>query len=440
MKILLCAEFFYPSVGGVQEVVKQIGLGLVRLGHDVTVATSLLEGRTESHIGGVKIVGFNVSGNLSRGLTGEINLYRSFVLDGQFDAVLIYAAQQWTLDGLLDILPQVKARKVLVPCGFSGLYLSEYQDYFKRLSIDLFHFDALVFHARTYRDYQFAAELGLQNCILIPNGASEDDFLHLPNSTLCRQSLGIQPEAFTLLTVGTLNGAKGHLEIAKAVAKLQTQRSVHVVLNGNLMPHSPSMNADRMLGVLKNFSLRNVYQHARHLAWHVLRLLKLRRTYTQELQDLVASINAGKYGGNRRASIVDLPRAKLIECFFEADLFVFASKIEYSPLVLFEAAAAGLPFLTAPVGNTVEISEWTGAGRVFAAVADSKGYMHVDTTILASEIDRLIGDEDARRAMGRSGRESWQKMFNWRVIVANYEKVLTGCSIEANLMEEHERA
>jgi glycosyltransferase involved in cell wall biosynthesis len=440
MKILLCAEFFHPSVGGVQEVIKQIGLGLVRLGHDVTVATSYLEDRTESHLGSVRIVGFRASGNLARGLTGEINLYRAFVLDGQFDAVLIYAAQQWTLDGLLDILPEINARKVLVPCGFSGLYLPEYQDYFKRLSVDLLHFDALVFHARAYRDYAFATALGLQNCILIPNGASEEDFLHVPDAKSSCQPLGIQSEAFTLLTVGTLNGAKGHLEIAKAVSKLQTQRLIHVVLNGNSMPHSPSMNTERLLGILKNLSLRNAYQHARHLAWHVLRMLKLRRTYAQELQDLVASINADKFGENRRASIVDLPRTQLVECFFKADLFVFASKIEYSPLVLFEAAAAGLPFLTTPVGNASEISGWTGAGRVCPAVIDSKGYTVVDTSVLASELDRIIEDDDARRAMGLAGRESWQRKFNWHLIVANYEKVLSGCAIEADTFKEHKSA
>lgn len=436
MRFLLCAEFFHPSVGGVQEVVKQIGLGLVRLGHEVTVATTALESRTDSQVDGVKIVSFLASGNLVRGLSGEIDRYRAFVLEGHFDAILIYAAQQWTFDGLLDILPDIKARKVLVPCGFSGFYLPEYQGYFKRLAHDLIHFDALVFHARTYRDYEFATAQGLRNCVLIPNGASEEEFLRPPDSRGCRERLGIKPEAFTLLTVGSLNGAKGHLEVAKAVSRLCTQRPVHVVLNGNAMPHTPNMNTARFLGALKNLSLRSAYQYARQLAWHGLRILNLRKAYSQELQDLVASINAGEYGPCRRASIVDLPRAELIECFFEADLFIFASKIEYSPLVLFEAAAAGLPFLTTPVGNAQEIAEWTGAGRVCPAITDQNGYIFVDTSALAAEVDRLIKDEDARGTMGQSGRESWQKRFNWRVIVANYEKVLMGCTIESDFFKE----
>ena len=432
MKFLLCAEFFHPSVGGVQEVVKQIGLGLVRLGHKVTVATTSIDNRTDHQISGVKIVSFLASGNLARGLMGEIDRYRAFVLEGDFDAILIYAAQQWTLDGLLDILPRIKARKILVPCGFSGYYLPEYQGYFTRLADDLKCFDALVFHARSYRDYEFATALELKNCVLIPNGASEEEFLYPPDSRGVRKKLDIEPEAFVLLTIGSLNGAKGHLEVAKAFSQLRTQRPLHLVLNGNAMPNSPKINTARLQAALKALSIFSFYQCVRQFAWHVLRILRLRKTYYQELQDLVASINTGKFGISRRASIVDLPRSELIECFFEADLFVFASRIEYSPLVLFEAAAAGLPFLTTPVGNAREIAEWTAAGQVCPASLDKQGYSMVDTSVLAEKIDYLIQDEDARKNMARLGRESWKEKFNWRVIIANYEKVLMGDTIESN--------
>ncbi len=52
----------------------------------------------------------------------------------------------------------------------------------------------------------------------------------------------------------------------------------------------------------------------------------------------------------------ELPRSEVVELFFAADLFIFASKVEYSPLVLFEACAAGLPFVSVPVGNAAEIA------------------------------------------------------------------------------------
>lgn len=429
MKFLLCAEFFHPSVGGVQEVIKQISLGLVGLGHEVTVATTAIGRGADLRLGDVHIAEFVVSGNLVRGLTGEIDRYRRFVCEGGFDAILIYAAQQWTLDALLDDLPDIKARKVLVPCGFSGFYLPEYQDYFRRLANDFAYIDTLVFHSRSYRDYEFAAALGLRNCVLIPNGASEDEFLAPPDSSDFRERLGIASDALMLLTVGSLNGAKGHLDVAKAVSLLHTRDSVHVVLNGNAMPHAPVRSKVHMFAAWKAFSLRSAYRYVRQILWHGLSILNIRKTYSQELEDLAASINNNEYGSGRRVSIVDLPRAELIKCFFEADLFVFASKIEYSPLVLFEAAAAGLPFLTVPVGNAREIAEWTGAGRVCPAAVDSQGYTHVDTESLAAEIDRLIEDRSGRRTMGQSGRDVWREKFTWRIIVSSYEKVLMGDKI-----------
>ncbi len=432
MKILLCAEFFHPSVGGVQEVVKQIGLGLVGLGHEIMVATTSIESRSEAEFSGMNIASFRASGNLARGLSGEIDRYQAFVREERFDAILIYAAQQWTLDALLDILPDIKARKVLVPCGFSGFYLPEYQDYFNRLKHDLTYFDALVFHTRSYRDYEFAMALGLKNCVLIPNGASEEEFLRPPDSSSWRNRFGIATDACMLMTVGSLNGAKGHLEVARAITMLRTTRSVHVVLNGNAMPHSHKANKARLLNAINNLRARNVYQYARQLAWYGLRLVGLRKTHDQELRNLVASINKGAYGPNRRVLIVDLPRPELIQCYFSADLFVFASKIEYSPLVLFEAAAAGLPFLTTPVGNAREIADWTGAGHVCPSMVDKWGYTFVDTMALAEEIDRLIEDDDTRKTMGKTGRDAWQRKFTWRAIVANYEKVLLGCTIESN--------
>ena len=55
---------------------------------------------------------------------------------------------------------------------------------------------------------------------------------------------------------------------------------------------------------------------------------------------------------------------EVVEAFFAADLFLFPSLIECSPLVLFEAAAAGTPFIATDVGNSREIAEWTGAGLI----------------------------------------------------------------------------
>jgi hypothetical protein len=74
MKILHTVEFYHPSIGGTQEVVKQISERLVKSGHDVTIATTRLPERNARDLNGVRIEEFDVSGNAVRGLSGETKL------------------------------------------------------------------------------------------------------------------------------------------------------------------------------------------------------------------------------------------------------------------------------------------------------------------------------------------------------------------------------
>ena len=70
MRILLTVEHYMPSVGGSQEVVKQIAERLVLRGHDVTVATTHLPERADTDINGVHIAPFPIAGNVVLGITG----------------------------------------------------------------------------------------------------------------------------------------------------------------------------------------------------------------------------------------------------------------------------------------------------------------------------------------------------------------------------------
>ncbi|MDN3721449.1 hypothetical protein QW131_25400 [Roseibium salinum] len=58
---------------------QQIAERLVEKGHEVTVATTKLAEREERSINGVEIVEFNVTGNLAKGLDGEVQEYQSFL-------------------------------------------------------------------------------------------------------------------------------------------------------------------------------------------------------------------------------------------------------------------------------------------------------------------------------------------------------------------------
>jgi glycosyltransferase involved in cell wall biosynthesis len=422
MKILLCAEFFYPSVGGAQEVVKQLAVRLLQRGHEITVVTSILKERQSDDYLGIKIRSFAISGNLANGLTGDMEQYRKFIKDGHFDLIFIYAAQQWTFDAIWNELPELTARKVFVPCGYSGLGNPGYQEYFQRLPRILKCFDAVIYHAYEYRDYQYAIQHQLQNSIFIPNGADEKEFSCAPNRRF-RAENNIAANALVLLTVGALNGAKGHLEVAKAFGATHFKGSATLILNGNSMP-SPDERLTSLVAKAKCLvNTRGIPGAARFVLDRVARRLGFKLDYVARLKRLTLAINDGRTGSNKNVLIVDLARSDLLTAFFEADLFVFASLIEYSPLVLYEACAAGLPFLTVPVGNAREIVEWTKGGEICPAQVDHDGFTRVEPAQLAAHIERLVNDPQRLMELGASGRAAWENRFNWNALATEYEEL-----------------
>lgn len=491
MKFLFCCEFYFPSVGGVQEVMRHIAERLVEHGHEVTVATSRLANRLVEQHNGVHIVEFGADGNLVRGMEGEIDLYRDYVRAFDGDAIMIKAAQQWTFDALWPVLDEITCRKVFIPCGFSGLYEPSYRKYFEALPDVLRKFDHLIFYADRYRDVDFARKHEILNFSILPNGASEIEFGVEPDREF-RARHGIPADSAVLLTVGSLTGMKGHRELLEAFVRLRTERRhVTFIMNGNAPPapviagkaghesggtedqynleEHPSLytrlrrlyRAQGFAGVRTRI-VRRAKHHSRRLlslkrsgrklatiwseeGWIGLRMRLLRRVGprlegTGLMRFLPASAReasnpisywraeAQDLGNDRLLLTTDFDRSELVQAYMAADLFVFASNIEYSPLVLYETAAAGTPFLSVPVGNAEEIAAWTGAGIICPAEKDERGYTRAAPPVIAAQIARLIEDPATLSALGKAGQDAWRERFTWAAITKRYEAILIGSS------------
>jgi glycosyltransferase involved in cell wall biosynthesis len=149
-----------------------------------------------------------------------------------------------------------------------------------------------------------------------------------------------------------------------------------------------------------------------------------RLTPHARVQQCVDTINS--QSAYKRARIVDLPRADLVQAYLAADLFVFASHVEYSPLVLFEAAAAGTPFLSSNAGNAKEIITWLGGGFLMQDSANLEGFRIVKPQILANEITALINQQALLKKTGQTIQSNWKQYFTWDKIARRYEEVLKG--------------
>ena len=380
MKILHTVEFYSPSVGGAQEVVKQVSEHLVKRGHRVTVATTKLAERTARTINGVQIEEFDISGNAVRGVRGQSALYQQFLLDNQFDIMMNYAAQQWATDLVFPVLNRLSYRKVLAPCGFSGLLSPQYKSYFARLPEFLRQYDRLIFHSNVYRDIEFARKHGVNHSIVIPNGASEEEFNHIDSTFRLRYGI---PEGIPLLlTVGSHTRLKGHRLAIRSFLRTRIGKAALIII-GNTLGNYGCLRECRILARWAGLVSR----------------------------------------GRKNVLLLNPTRQDVVAAYHAADLFVFGSNIECSPLVLFEAMASKTPFLSVACGNAEEIVNWGRGGVLLPTIKKRKGMVDASPEAMARAIEDLIMNPEHRRLLAESGYQAWQEHFTWVKIAGEYERL-----------------
>lgn len=383
MKIVHCVESYAPNVGGMQEVVKQLSERLVKLGHDVTVATRYHPDRQFKELNGVKIEAFRIVGNPRKVESAEDQRYVDYLLALDADVVSFFAAQQWATNLALPILGQIKAWKVSVPTGYSGLYWPEFKDYFEAMKTQIHGYDMNVYLSYDYRDINFARENGVTRLTVIPNGAAADEFL-AESSQDVRQELGIGKDEFLLLLVGSYTGWKGHREAMEIFLRSDLKNATLLMIGNN-------------------------YE-------------QFKRQYLKHPGLYLRMLWAKLFGG-KKVIFNYFSRPFTVAAYKQSDLFLFPSNVECSPIVLFECAAAKLPFLSTDVGNSAEIASWTGGGLIMPTAKDEGGFSHANIAEGVKMLNSLYRDETARRRMADGSFDTWKRKYSWEVIAKEYEQL-----------------
>jgi glycosyltransferase involved in cell wall biosynthesis len=379
MKILHCVESYSPALGGMQEVVKQLSERLAKMEHEVTVAARKHADRPFDVLNGVRIISFDISGNAVIGIKGDQSEYKDLLLKGNFDVITFFAAQQWATDLALPILDQIKAKKVFVPTGFSGLFWPDYKTYFENMKRYLSQFDMNVFLSNDYRDVNFAKENGVKKLCIIPNGAAEDEFLREQNIPV-RKQLGLNDDTFLILHVGSFTSVKGHKEALEIFANSKLKNAALLFIGNGF----------------ENF--KGTFETHRNYFW---KRFKLRMK------------------GNK-VIMGSFDREFTVAAYKQSDLFLFPSNIECSPIVLFESAAAKLPFLATDVGNSVEIAQWTEGGKILPTDKDKEGNSHARIGESVDVLNTIYEDRAARKKMGDKAFTHWKEKFSWEKIAEQY--------------------
>lgn len=385
MKIFHCVESYFPAVGGMQEVVKQLSERLVKLGHDVTVLTRLHAERNFTVYNGVKVISFNIEGNPTKAEHESEKAYVEFLVNNTSDVITFFAAQQWATDLALPVLSKIKAKKIAVPTGYSGLYFSKYKQYFERMKTDIHGYDMNVYLSNDYRDINFARthQVNENKIIIIPNGAAKDEF-DATDSYDFRKQHNIPENHFLILHVGSYTGEKGHKEAISMFFKANIKNTT-ILFIGNKYEY---------------FIKRSRYKYP---------LLLLRW--------LIAPLK------NKKIIFTFLSRIETVKAFKSADLFLFPSNIECSPIVLFEAMAGNTAFLATDVGNCKEIIDWSKGGLLIPTRINKKGRSYADVNAGVKLMEDLYTNTDALKQLSNKGYESWNEKFTWERISLQYEKL-----------------
>lgn len=383
LNILHTVQFYEPSVGGMQEVVKQLSERLAQLGHHVTVATSRERRRKKLIINGVTVREFNVSGNQVVGFRGEKKNYVDFILNSEFDVVTNFAAQQWATDLILPHLEEIRGKKVFVPTGFSALYLPQYRHYFQNMKRWMNQYDMNVFLSYKYRDIEFAKKNQIEKRMVIPNGADEREFTPKSSYSI-RKKLHI-PKADTLiLHVGSHTGSKGHKEAIDIFSKAEIVNCTFLIA-ANTVGNGCGNQC--------------------------------------KIREFISSVSPDMKKRNKRLIIKSLPRKDVIQAYKDADMFLFPSNIECSPLVLFECMASKTPFLATDVGNSKEIISWSKSGVLLPTIKKPDGYCTADVDKSALLLEKMYHSQNRRIKMAENGYKAWKRSFTWEKINQQYEKL-----------------
>lgn len=409
MKILHTVESYLPARHGMSEVVRQISERLVARGHEVTVATRRDPARKTTSIQGVTVEGFDVHGKSAVGMWGDVSGYQRYLLASDADVIVNFAAQQWATDLMLPLLPKLAPRKVFVPTGFSALDDPQFSAYFASMGEWMRSYDACVFLSDSYRDINFARQEGVPNIAIIPNGAAAEEF-DRPREKTFRSRLGIPPDDFLILHVsGYLSVAKGQVEALDIFSRSNLTGATLLLVSPDFAKPLARTLTPRQLA-------RGIYHLVRGKGLKAL-------AFPTQLQVYRWLLHRRNKAAQRSVICQPLSRHDTVSAFLDADLLLFPSWIECSPLVLFEAAASRTPFLVTDVGNAAEIIRWTGGGRLLPGKAsgDREGSVHADIHAGAALLGEVHANAVARERMADQAQSAWRQHFTWDRIADQYE-------------------
>lgn len=376
MRVLITTFTFPPDSNGVALVSYNHAILLHQLGYEVYIATSNnMERKVEAYP--FKIFEFNVSGNanIRNRYKGEIKKYIDFISTIKCEIIICHAYQIWSTDLALRAFKNNPAKKVMISHGISAnsrrgfprtiLAWLLWRPYIWRMPKMMDSFDHLIFLSDKqdkdrFYDFYLLNKRKKTNYSIIPNGVDFLGDVQESNSfNSFRRKYNIPEDTFLILNVSNYSSDKNQFFVLKSFLGAEIKNAVLVFIGSN------------------------------------------KNSYSKSLEDFYFNTKR-KYEPEKNVHFLSsLSRNDIINAYKAADLFCFASKTEYFPLVIIEAMISKTAWISTDVG----------------CVANLPGGIVVKSIIEMTEnIIKLSQNREILMSYSLAGYDHAKNNFLWSII------------------------
>lgn len=378
MNIIFTVATYYPKTDGVQLVTQYQAEGLVKKGHKVTVITSKLKSSPDYEVhNGVEIVRVDAY-NFYYWHKGNKKEYQNLVLEKTkaADALVAVCLQSFSADWLLDVLQQIKCKKILYLHGMPDfkVHLSDCSN-LKKLAKTIFRnirwkyfytvhlnqikkFDAITHLFKNDNSYKYFSKEGYKNNYVIENACNDDFFENIDFD----------------------NKKKNFLYVGNYCDRKNQELALKAFYDADLID----------FGLVFIGSQKN--------------------DYCNKLINLNNSLK-NQYGNHNVEILYGVPREKISEYTKNAYACVISSNYEYYPITIVESLAAGNPFISTDVGIVNLLP-----GGVIANTQEEISYW----------IEFFARNEEYKTELGKAGRNYALKNLGIETKVSSLEDIIRG--------------
>lgn len=361
LKIVVCVNHFYPSVGGAEIVAKTIA-DYISKHHNVSVLTRKLKKSRNQRDFSYPVYEYS---------PGDIIGFEKKIRSIKPDILFVYS-------DVFDFFRNLATKRqpyqvILALCGANWLH--KHRNYINLMYRNVKNIKHFVCHSTRERDYKICSmDMIKDKTVIIPNGIWLDEF-DKNNKTRHDLAPGIADKRW-IVNVSNFFPGKGQEHLVDILSEFTEKDQIAYI----------QISCDVSFDIGKTLEDR----------WRLAsRKLKSR--------------------GIRTKLMKNIPREDVIGFLKQSNVFAFPSEKEVAPLVLLESMAASLPWVATNVGNTEDLK----GGICIRSIKDNR-YHSVFNRHVKSNFREAILKMWNNPSIGEEGRRQVEEDLNWDKILPQY--------------------